>query len=94
MMKRCILLAFMAFAIALPYACGQSVEYYFNQGLAKHSQKDYGGAIADFTRAIELNPGNSVAYHCRGLSKLEAKDYKGAIKDFDKAISINPGYEP
>ena len=34
----------------------QTAEYYYNRGLAKSDLQDYDGAIADYTKAIELNP--------------------------------------
>ena len=38
------------------FAISQTAEYYYNKGLAKYKLQDYYGAIADYTKAIELNP--------------------------------------
>ena len=65
---------------------------YNNRGISKDDLKDYYGAIADFTKAISLNPDYAYAYYNRGLSKNYLKDYYGAIADFTKAISLNPDY--
>ncbi len=35
---------------------GQTVEEYFNSGYDKAQVKDYYGAIADYTKVIEINP--------------------------------------
>ena len=56
-----------------------------NFGLSKYDSQDYKGAIADFTKAIELDPNDSEAYNNRGLSKADLQDYKGAIVDYSKA---------
>ena len=47
-------------------------------------------AIADFDKAIELNPKDARAYYNRGVVKDELKQYKEAIADYDKAIELNP----
>jgi|TARA_B110000902_G_scaffold213257_1_gene244649 tetratricopeptide (TPR) repeat protein len=59
-------------------------------GIAKERAKDYFGAIADYTKAIELNPNNVSAYGNRGNSKINLKDYSGAMLDFNKCIELKP----
>ena len=68
----------------------QTAEEYFYSAYNKANLKDYYGAIADFTKAIELDPNNATAYFNRGLSKYYLKDYYGAIADYTKAIELNP----
>ena len=53
---------------------------------------DYEGAIADYDRAIEINPQHANAYNNRGIAKNKMGDYEGAIADYDRAIEINPQY--
>ena len=65
---------------------------YFYRAYAKGDLKDYQGAIADYNKAIEINPQYAFAYTNRGNSKSGLKDYQGAIADFSKAIEINPEY--
>jgi len=51
----------------------------------------YDSAIADFTRAIQLNPNNAIAYHGRGVATMEGKsDNDRAIADFTQAIRLDP----
>ena len=69
---------------------GQSADEYFDSGYDKAEAKDYYGAIADYTKAIEINPNYAIAYTNRGLSKAEAKDYNASIADFTKAIELDP----
>jgi len=53
----------------------------------KIKEKDVLGAIADLTKAIELNPTFVFAYYSRGVSKAMIEDYYGAISDLSIAIN-------
>ena len=53
---------------------GQTAEEYFDSGYDKAKAKDYYGAIADYTKAIELNPKYTEAYNNRGITKDILKD--------------------
>ena len=57
---------------------------------SKTSLKQYKEAIADYDKAIELNPKDAKAYNNRGVAKRQLKQYKEAITDYDKAIKLNP----
>jgi TonB family protein len=46
--------------------------------------------IAQYTKAIELNPNNAVAYNNRGYIKEQLKNYQGAIEDYNKTIALDP----
>jgi tetratricopeptide (TPR) repeat protein len=56
----------------------------------KARQKDYKGAIADYTEAIRLNPNYDAAYNNRGVVRRRLGDKQGAIADFNSALKINP----
>ncbi len=58
------------------------------RGDIKHELDDTDGAIADYTKAISLNPKYADAYKARG--KLMYSNYNAAISDYSKAISLNP----
>ena len=64
--------------------------FYFNRGIKKYDQGDYYGAIADYTKVIEINSRHDDAFFNRGIAKEELKDYYGAIADYTKAIEISP----
>ena len=49
-------------------------------------------SIADFDRAIKLDPDYSKTYHLRGLARVELGDHKGALEDFGHAIDLDPDY--
>ena len=46
--------------------------------------------IADFSRAIHLNPRDAKAYRSRGLLQGRKEAYDAAISDFNNALSLNP----
>jgi ankyrin repeat protein len=68
----------------------KDVEQYKFNAINKFSSKDYDGAIADFDKAIDLNPDNAELYQMRGGPKLGKRDFAGAIADYNKAIELKP----
>jgi tetratricopeptide (TPR) repeat protein len=54
---------------------------YFNSGDKKH-HKDVQGALADYNKAIEINPEHIDAYKARGVVKTDLNDSQGAMDDF------------
>lgn len=62
---------------------------YINRGLACRARGDWSGAIAEFTRAIELDAVDDEAYRLRGTVRRATGDWRGAIADFSKAIEAN-----
>jgi tetratricopeptide (TPR) repeat protein len=53
---------------------------------------NFDGAMADFNKAIELNPTIAVYYLNRGITLKKSKRFDDALADFNKAIEINPNY--
>lgn len=47
-------------------------------------------AIADFNRALELNPRLDIVYRWRGVLHGDQNDFKRALADLNKAIELNP----
>ena len=89
-MKKSILISSLLFTILCSYA--QTAKKLYKNGRDKYSKDDYKGAIADFTKAIELDANYAEAYEFRGFIKNEIKDYQGANEDFSKAIEIDSNY--
>mgnify|MGYP001809656039 CR=1 FL=1 len=75
---------------ACPVYAGDEADAYFSSGSSKFDKKDYAGAIADFTRTVELDAKASRAYHNRGIAKMKTGDRPGAIQDFIRVIEIDP----
>ena len=65
---------------------------YYSRGNSKRDLKDYDGAIADYTKAIDLDPNFASAYNNRANSKVRLKNYIGAIFDYNKAIDLDPNF--
>ena len=79
-------------------------DVYIQRGNVKSQLEDYRGAIADYSKAIEIenDPNNkkgryyinpncyALAYFNRGLAKSNLKDYNGSLIDFSKVIALNP----
>jgi tetratricopeptide (TPR) repeat protein/S1-C subfamily serine protease len=65
---------------------------YYNRGLAKSALGNKKEAIADYDRALAINPKDVVAYNNRGVVKSALGNKKEAIADYDRALAINPKY--
>jgi tetratricopeptide (TPR) repeat protein len=63
---------------------------YNNRGLAYDGKGDHDGAIADYDKAIQLNPAYAIAFDNRGYTYEEKGDHDRAIADYDVAIRLDP----
>lgn len=82
--------------LATPVLSGycQKDTLFFNKGNKKEKAHDYMGAIADWSKALELNSKFEVVYYKRAVAEvLFVHDYRAAIRDFSKVIELNPGNE-
>ena len=61
---------------------------FLKRGMARQQKGEHDAAIADFTKAIEMNPECVQAYASRGLSKEAKGDPNGAKADYSKSIQI------
>lgn len=61
-------------------------------GKIKAEYQNYREAIADFSKAILLNPNEADFYYQRGLILKELSDRQAALQDFDDAILRNPNH--
>jgi tetratricopeptide (TPR) repeat protein len=62
------------------------------QGLAHYKQGEFEKAIADYTKAIELDPAYAVAYNNRGIVYHDQGELDKAIADVTKLIELDPAY--
>ena len=65
---------------------------YCEWGDTRAEEEDWAGAIADYTRAIELDPELPDAYFGRALARSHIEDLIGPIVDFTYAIELDPNY--
>jgi tetratricopeptide (TPR) repeat protein len=63
---------------------------YNNRALAFYKRGQFDKAIADYDKAIELNPADEGLYNNRGMAHAYGKRYDRAIADFETAIELNP----
>ena len=68
--------------------CQTTAVDFFNRAAGKYGKGDLDGAIADCTRAIELNPKYAHAYYNRGITKKAEGDLEGANADLDSADKL------
>ncbi|HEY9649451.1 MAG TPA: DnaJ domain-containing protein [Coleofasciculaceae cyanobacterium] len=67
-----------------------SPQDFYVRAVAKALDKDYQGAIEDYTQAIELNPRFVEAYVKRAATRYKQGDARGALQDCNQALHINP----
>lgn len=100
--KKNILIASLAFIVIT--IVGIAITYLWQyqliiaQGLYRDAQKSakqgrQQAAIANYTKALTLNPKNAFIYYQRGNSYYSEKAYEKAIKDYTAGIKIKPNYK-
>jgi tetratricopeptide (TPR) repeat protein len=73
---------------AAPGASDASDNDLVNRGIEKAKSGDLDGAIADFDRAVEINPKDDAPYYNRAQARGLKNDTAGAIADYTKAIEL------
>lgn len=67
---------------------------YYNRGaIYLEIKKDVKKAVAEFSKAIEINPNYVQAYFARGYAYSKLKDKESAKADYQMCLKIQPGYE-
>ena len=69
-------------AIALD---AQNAFLFYDRGNLYVQRKDYEHAIADYTKAIEINKNIAEAYYNRGLAYIHSDNRKKGLQDLSKA---------
>ena len=61
---------------------------YFTQGVERYNSGNYREALANYTKAIEINPQDADAYTNRGSARELVNDLTGACSDWRKAVNL------
>lgn len=69
---------------------GHNVVYWSNRAFAHTKLEEYGSAVQDATKAIEVDPKYSKGYYRRGAAYLAMGKFKEALKDFQQVKRICP----
>ncbi|KAL6865201.1 hypothetical protein ACP4OV_016352 [Aristida adscensionis] len=64
--------------------------YWANRAFAHTKLEEYGSAVQDATKAIEIDPRYSKGYYRRGAAYLAMGKFKEALKDFQQVKRISP----
>ncbi|MER6089367.1 tetratricopeptide repeat protein [Streptomyces bluensis] len=62
------------------------------RGDALRSAGQHQAALADYDRALDLDPGYASAYASRAVSRAELGRHEEALADLDRAVELNPHY--
>lgn len=66
---------------------------FVNRGAARSNIGEQARAVADFGRALRLNPRLAVAYFERALIHHARGAFDSAVADYDRALAIDPALE-
>jgi tetratricopeptide (TPR) repeat protein len=67
-------------------------EAYAGRATWLHKQGKYDAALADYDKALSIDPTNVEFYDYRGDSLLAKGDLDGALANYDQAIRVDPTY--
>ncbi|WP_063856602.1 ATP-binding protein [Kitasatospora griseola] len=62
------------------------------RGIGHHGEGRHDQALADFDRAVELDPDRPEALHSRARSLIAAERYEQALVDLDRAVELDPDF--
>jgi tetratricopeptide (TPR) repeat protein/predicted aspartyl protease len=65
---------------------------YARRGAAFLGRRDFEHAIADFTRASEMNPNEAEYWYLRGMAHWQNQQPIPALSDFDRTLELNSNY--
>lgn len=69
-----------------PLSLDDQVATYVNRGIIRFRMNDWPGALADYDRAIRLDPAEPEAYLNKGALVLRQQDWRAARDLFDAAL--------
>lgn len=69
-----------------PEKSQKSVSDFIESGNQKEEKSDYKGALADFNKALLIEPNNTKALYYSGFMKFQMDDFGNALTDYSQAI--------
>lgn len=78
--------------VRIPGREGADAKSHVKKGYRLHRQKNYNEALAEFNKAIEMDPGNAEAYYWRGRTLVSLGRLDQGEEDFKRAIRFKPEY--
>jgi tetratricopeptide (TPR) repeat protein len=76
----------------MPESVQETVRTHLDHGGACLDKGKHDEAIADYDKAIALDPNFALAYSNRGLAYAKKGDVDRAIADYTKAIALDPNF--
>ena len=73
-----------------PHGDSGLVHAYEARSQSRHAKNDYQGALADLTKALELDPKDAQAFRLRGHTRAALGENEKALTDFAEAIRLDP----
>jgi tetratricopeptide (TPR) repeat protein len=73
-----------------PITAEFTVADYGNRGFTYHNLKQYDAALADYNRAIQLDPNEALAFNNRGMTYAALQRHEEALADYSRAIKLEP----
>ena len=71
---------------------GKSWQFYYDLGMSSYQARNYSEAIANFHKAIKINPQEPKIWNALGIAYMEVKEFEKAENSFKKALQLNPNY--
>lgn len=65
---------------------------YLERAMQRYEAGYYDGAVADFSKALEIDGTDAEIWLGRGLAREKLKDYDGAFSDYTKAIDLKEDF--
>ena len=92
MIRQGLVLVILLWSTVLSAQAQQEIVRPYNEGVDALVQGRLDDAVRLFTRAIEIDPLDHMAYNNRGVARKRQGLYDKAIEDFTRAIEIKPNY--
>ena len=75
-----------------PMGTGGDAKTYYKLGNENYEKGEFDAAIANYSKAVELDPHYDKAYYNRGLAYACKENYDKAIADINKVIELKPEF--